>query len=75
MLDQSQPWLQPDWKHPCEEIQDELEAESAKLKLAVINIIGCTHRPNPTDPSRIDVAPGKHGEFQAAIEAASNLVK
>ena len=55
---------------------DELQEAREKiteLKLALCCIVGCTHRPNPTDPTRIDVAPGQHRNFQAAIETAISL--
>lgn len=64
----------------AERLEGELEAlesslAEAQLRIAglegiVGRIVGCTHRPNPTDPHRIDVAPGKHREFQTEIEAA-----
>jgi len=30
-------------------------------------MLALVHQPNPTDPARWDVAPGKHREFQALI--------
>lgn len=42
----------------------------SKLSELLQEIVDCTHSPNPTDKQRIDVAPGKHKRFQAAIHAS-----
>jgi hypothetical protein len=44
--------------------------ERREIVEALREIVACTHRPNPQDQSRIDVAPGQHRRFQAAIETA-----
>jgi hypothetical protein len=51
------------------------EARAEKAEAALRAIITCTHRPNPTDSSRIDVAPGKHRAFQEAVERGAALTK
>lgn len=51
-------------------LRQELAADNARLREALASVVTTTHRPNPTDPSRIDVAPGKHRQFQAAVERA-----
>jgi hypothetical protein len=55
-------------------------AEAAEAKVKVLTdiikaIVGTTHRPNPTDPSRIDIAPGQHRAFQSLIEGAKVLTQ
>ena len=52
----------------------DLVREIERLRAAVKWIVDSTHRPNPTDPSRIDVAPGQHRMFQAGIENAIKLL-
>lgn len=51
------------------------DAEIDRLRAVLTNIVACTHRPNPTDLSRIDVAPGKYRGFQAAIEDAMSALE
>lgn len=54
---------------------EEMAKEIKRLRSVLTNIVACTHRPNPTDPSRIDVAPGKHRRFQGAIEDARSALQ
>lgn len=49
------------------------ERQAQEMREALGAIVTTTHRPNPTDRTRIDVAPGKHHAFQAAIERAVAL--
>ncbi|HNC23755.1 MAG TPA: hypothetical protein PLU52_06075 [Opitutaceae bacterium] len=58
--------VREEWRQRCEWAEQRAEAVEKVLR----EIIACTHRPNPTDRSRIDIAPGQHRRFQAAIEAA-----
>lgn len=39
------------------------------VEALVAELLTCVHQPNPTDPSRWDVAPGKHRQFQTLIPA------
>lgn len=52
-----------------------LQQQVADLRETLSGIVECTHRPNPTDQSRIDVAPGRHREFGAAIERARKVLE
>jgi hypothetical protein len=47
-----------------------MTAPDTKALVALRAILAAVHQPNPTDPSRYDVAPGKHRAFQAAIADA-----
>ena len=60
---------------------DLLEAQVSTLsrhleeaREALTDLLGCTHKPNPTDPTRIDIAPGKHRAFGDAIRRAKETV-
>jgi hypothetical protein len=53
----------------------EKHCEINALELALERIVDCTHRPNPTAPHQIDVAPGKHRAFQTAIETAISFIQ
>lgn len=51
-----------------------LTRERDEAVAALKTIVATTHNPNPTDPSRIDVAKGQHKIFEAAIRGARNVV-
>jgi hypothetical protein len=56
------------WKRTAEEADDRTAAENAAYQeqaALVARLKDCIHQPNPTDPSRWDIAPGKHREFSA----------
>jgi len=50
-----------------------LQSRLREVEEALREIVDCTHSPNPTDLSRIDVRPGQHRRFQAAIQKAAAL--
>jgi hypothetical protein len=37
-------------------------------------LLSCVHQPNPTDPSRWDIAPGRHKRFCALVEAVRVVI-
>lgn len=53
---------------------DAAEAELDKARKMLKAILYCTYRPNPFNQGRIDVVPGRHRAFGAAIERALDLV-
>lgn len=57
------------------EIELDRDAVEAELRQALKDVLGCArevlssvHQPNPSDPTRWDVAPGQHVRFCNAIE-------
>jgi hypothetical protein len=54
-------------------LRGKLYAEShgdvERLERELAEVLSCLHQPNPTDPSRWDVAPGQHRRFSKIVAA------